>query len=130
MGIVRKQDYWSKDNVIVTPFVSTVMARDHFQNIMTFFHLADNTTYPKKDSDDYDPRLKLGKLFNWLSTSFTEIWSPRKNLSIDEGCIPFKGKVGFKCYNPKNLISTISRATKLSIPQIIIAFNSICMLGH
>ena len=105
MGVVKKEnirDYWSMDSIIETPFVRTVMSRNFFQTILTFFHLADNDIYPK-GSDDYDPREKLGYLFTSLSSSFTVMWIPRQNLSIDEGCIAFKGNISFKYYNPKKI---------------------------
>ena len=106
MGLVKKndvKDYWFKDFVLETPFVQTVMSRDLFLNIMHFFHLADNITYPNKNSDDYDPRLKLGNLYSSSTSSFTTSWVPRQNLTIDEGCVAFKGRVAFKCYNPKKI---------------------------
>ena len=79
MGVVKKEkirDYWSMDSIIETPFVRTVMSRNFFQTILTFFHLADNDIYPKTGSDDYDPRKKLGYLFTLLSSSFTDMWIP------------------------------------------------------
>ena len=102
MGLVKKSDlkhYWSVDTVLETPFVRSVMPRDKFMNILSFFHLNDNNTYAKKGQDGYDPRKKLGELFTSLTRSFAEKWVSRQNLSIDEGCIAFKGRVSFKCYN-------------------------------
>ena len=31
---------------------------------------------------------------------FKSIWVPRREISIDEGTIPFKGRLNFKVYNP------------------------------
>ena len=76
-----------------TPVVHTIMPRDEFLNIMTFFHLSDNAMYPLRGTDGYNPRLKLGKLFTTLTHAFTNLFTPRQNLSIDEGCILFKGHI-------------------------------------
>lgn len=103
MGLVKKPDiknYWSLDEMLETPFVRKLMPRDEFYNILMFFHLCDNTTYPKKGEEGYDPRKKLGELFTRLRESFATCWSPRQHLSVDEGSIPFKGRVSFLCFNP------------------------------
>ena len=58
MGLVKKHDlasYWSIDSVFATPFVCSVMPRDEFENILSVFHLCDNTTFKKKGKDGYDP---------------------------------------------------------------------------
>ena len=35
-----------------------------------------------------------------MQNQFKSIWIPRREVSIDEGTIPFKGRVSFKVYNP------------------------------
>ena len=79
------------------------MSKNEFMNILSFVHLSDNTEYVGKGEVGYDPRKKLGTLFTSLTKSFTEMWLPRRNISIDEGCIAFKGHVNFKCYNAKQI---------------------------
>ena len=106
MGLLRKQNikhYWTTDAMMSTPFVCSIMSCGDFSNIMKFFHLVDNKFYPSKDSPGYDPPKKIGFLFTSLKSSFTSHWTPRQHLAIDEGCIRFKGKIGFKCYNPKKI---------------------------
>ena len=106
MGLVKKsdlEDYWSTDPVLHTPFPRSVMVRDMFENMYTFLHLCDNATYANKGEDGYDPRKKLGLFFTDLVQSFKSAWTPRQHLSIDEGCIGFKGRVSFKCYNPNKI---------------------------
>ena len=100
MGLVRNMIWYHIGLLIVfaTPFV---MERDKFENILSFFHLCDNTTYPKNCEDGYDACKKLGKLFT--SLTFTELWIPHQNLLIDKGCIAFKGRASFKCYNAKKI---------------------------
>ena len=87
------------DEMLATPFVCKLMSRDEY-HIQTFLHLCDNETYLKKTDPEYDPRKKIGFLFTSLCESFRKVWSPRQHLSIDEGSIPLKGRVSFKCYNP------------------------------
>ena len=50
MALVKKSDlkHWSVDAVLDTPFIRSVMPRDEFMNILSFFHLNDDTMYAKK----------------------------------------------------------------------------------
>ena len=103
MGLVQKEDvkmYWSTEELVSTPFFPNIMSRDEYHNHLTFFHLYDNNYYPEREDPDYNPRLKLGNLFSVLSKRFSELWAPHQHLSVDEGCIPFKGHIHFKCFNP------------------------------
>lgn len=103
MGIVKKndiKDYWSCDEVICTPFFAKIMSRDEYHNILTFFHLTNNVDYIRKGSPGYDPRAKLGFFYRHIISRFAAAYIPNQHLSVDEGSIPFKGRVAFKCFNP------------------------------
>ena len=45
----------------------------------------------------------MGSLFDAFCSSFANMWTPRQNLLIDEGCIAFKGCIHFKCYNSSKI---------------------------
>jgi len=47
-----------------------------------------------------DPIGKVRVLIEYLNEKFLKYYSPGEYLSIDEGMIPFMGKVKFKIYNP------------------------------
>ena len=103
MGLIHKnnvKDYWSTEDIISTPCFPKIMLRNEYQNILTFFHLSDNEIYLQKGSPDYDPRKKMGFFYSYITTRFSSLYTPHQHLSVDEGCIPFKGHVSFKCYNP------------------------------
>ena len=100
MGLIHKnnvEDYWSTEDIISTPFFPKIMSRDEYHNILTFFHLSDNEIYPQKGSPDYDPRKKMGFFYLYIMSRFSSLYTPHQHLSVDEGCIPFKGHVSFKC---------------------------------
>ena len=103
MGIVKKdllRSYWSIDSVLSTPFPRTVMSRSEFFNIISFLHCCNAAEYPSKGEPGYNPQKKLGKSITIIKEKFQSVWTPRKQLSIDEGTIPFKGNIHFKVYNP------------------------------
>ena len=94
------QDYWSTDEVLSTPFFPQIMSRDKFMNILTFFHLCNNDNYIPRGQEGYNPVNKLGTIYSVVTGNFSDVWKPGKNICIDEGMIPFRGKVHFKVYNP------------------------------
>ena len=103
MGLVNQeniQDYWSTDEVLSTPFFPQIMSRDKFMNILTFFHLCNNDNYIPRGQEGYNPVNKLGTIYSVVTGNFSDVWKPGKNICIDEGMIPFRGKVHFKVYNP------------------------------
>ena len=123
MGLVQKDNfksYWSIDSVLLTPFVGNVMPRDSLNNLHSFFHLVDNSTYPKKGEPGYDPRKKLGSFYDVTST-FSAMYTPSQKLSIDEGTIGFKGRVSFKWYNP-------SKPQKYNLKTYKLVDSLICIL--
>ena len=67
------------------------MSRDEFLNIFSFIHLCDNKTYVKRGQEGYDPRKKLDFFYEHVTSQLPKIWWPRHYLSVDDGCIPFKG---------------------------------------
>ena len=90
-------------DIFTTHFPAKLLKHDEFFNMFSFLHLCDNATYIKKNQDGYDPRRKLGSFYENVIKVFPKIWLPRQNLSIDERCIPFKGRVHFKCYNSSKI---------------------------
>ena len=103
MGLVKLadlQDYWSTDEIVSTPFFPGVMVRDRFLNILAFFHLNNNDNFIPRGEPDHDPLFKLGKPFLILCTKFHDVYYPHKEISIDEGVIPWRGNIRFRTYNP------------------------------
>ncbi|XP_068680139.1 piggyBac transposable element-derived protein 4-like [Montipora foliosa] len=48
----------------------------------------------------YNPLNKLGAVYNVVTDNFSNVWTPGREICIDEGMIPLRGKVHFKVYNP------------------------------
>ena len=86
------------------------MSGNEFENIFDFLHCCDNSQYPTKGQPGQSPKKKLGFTYEKLAENFLNVWSPHKNIAIDEAAVPFKGRIHFKCYNPnkpdKNGIKT------------------------
>ena len=96
MGIVHKPNiemYWSTDSYYATPIFSQVMKRDRFRLILKFLHFNDNATL---DINNVDRLHKVRPLIEMLREQFHRVYTPGKELSVDESLVLFKGRLKFK----------------------------------
>ena len=103
MGLVVQlelSEYWSTGEVTDTPFFPKLMSRDRFWLLLSFFHLANNANYIRRGLEGYDPLFKLGALFKNLIRRFHRSYTPNRQLSLDEGMVPWRGNLSFRVYNP------------------------------
>lgn len=94
-GIVRMpnlQDYWKKDKMFKTCF-GEYMSRDRFLLILRCLHFADN------DKDDKTDRLfKIRHTIEHFNNKMYSLYSPGKELSLDESMMLWRGRLIFKQY--------------------------------
>ena len=96
------KDYWRNDQHLSVPFISDVMPRNRFLQILSNIHVNDNTAVPNGNTD----RLyKLHPLINTLNNNFTKLSNVSRQVSIDESMIIFKGRSSMKQYNPMKPIT-------------------------
>lgn len=103
MGLVTKPNlssYWSTDPVLSSPFFPSVMSRTRFLQILRYLHFADNTLAPPRDSADYNKLYKIQPFLDLVIARFQEVYTPERQLAIDETLIKFKGKVHFRQFIP------------------------------
>ena len=60
------------------------MSRDHFQSILSNFHVADDTQNPPFGWPGHNPLAKLQPMIDMISASFKTAYKPGKNISVDE----------------------------------------------
>ena len=105
-GILKKnslEQYWSRDSILNMPFFGHYMSRNHFQNILWNLHISSlDETNPPRGEADHDPLFLVRPMVDMMQRNFHTKYRPGKELSLDESTCPFKGRVHFKCYNPKN----------------------------
>ncbi|XP_025162453.1 piggyBac transposable element-derived protein 4-like [Harpegnathos saltator] len=102
MGIVKKariDDYWSTNPLIDTPIFRKTMSRNRFRQILSFLHFSDNNNKP----DNADRLFKVQSIIDYFSKKFKENFNLSQNISIDEGMIPWRGRLNFKVYNPSKI---------------------------
>lgn len=99
MGVLGKPVislYWSTRDIIATPFFGKVMTRDRFQLLLRFLHFNDNS-----ETNKADKLYKIRPIYDSITRSFSKVYTPSINLSIDEAMIRYFGRLSFKTYNPK-----------------------------
>ena len=105
MGILKKnslEQYWSRDSIFNTPFFGYYMSRNCFHNILWNLHICDpNETNPPKEEADHDPLFLVRPMVDMMQRNFCTKYRTGKELSLDKSTCPFKGRVHFKCHNPK-----------------------------
>ena len=96
------EQYWSRDSILNKQFFGHYMSRNHFQNILWNLHISDpDETNPQKGEANHDPLFLVRPMVDMMQRNFCTKYRPGKELSLDESMCPFKGRVHFKCYNPK-----------------------------
>lgn len=74
------------------------MSRDRFMLIMKFLHFTDNEA-----PVDKHPNPKLRKLWSVLTRMtemFQTLYTPERDVSVDESLLRFKGRLSWKQYMP------------------------------
>ncbi|XP_069832245.1 piggyBac transposable element-derived protein 4-like [Dendropsophus ebraccatus] len=103
MGLVKKptiRSYWVSDILYATPMYATIMSRTRFEVLLKFLHFNNNSLCPPAGSADYDRLYKLRPVVSHLNQRFSQLFTPDKELSIDESLVHFKGRLHFKQYLP------------------------------
>ena len=86
MGLIDKKgglaSYWSKDELIATPFFNKCMSRNRFQLLTGFLHFNDNEQMPKNCDDKL---YKITPVYSIMVSKWHELYSLEEHISIDEG---------------------------------------------
>ena len=96
----RTAMYWSADEFYCNPGIKKIMPRNRFDEIKRFLHFSDSSKQVQRGEEGYDRLYKVRCLLDHCKKSFKESYNPRKNLSVDEGMIAFKGHLSFRQYMP------------------------------
>ena len=103
MGLVRKgslEKYWNHGETVKTPFFGTYMGRNTFQAILSNLQVSDSSLDLPRNHHLHDPLFKVRPMLDMMDRTFVQSYKCGRDLSYDEGCCPYKGKIRFRCYNP------------------------------
>ena len=103
MGLVRKgaiEKYWDHGEIVKTPFFGTYMGCNTFQAILSNLQVSDSTADLPRNNPNHDKLFKICLFLDMIDRTFLQSYKPGRDISMDEGCCSYKGRVLFKCYNP------------------------------
>ena len=90
-------DVYSARNVDSREFAKSVLRKRRFLQIFWALHVSP----PSSSSDTFEGRRsKVRQVIDYVIPRFMEYYHLGPNLSADEFTVPFKGRLGFKVYNP------------------------------
>ena len=93
-------DYWSSDIFIGNDGIKQTMIKNRFEEISQFFHLNNSSEEPARGKENLDRLYKCRPALTSILRNAQRCYSPKKNISIDEGMIAFKGRLSFRQYLP------------------------------
>ena len=100
MGMVNKEsieDYWTTKEA---PYFNKCMSKNRFLQILSNLHLSDSAREIPVGREGHDPLYKLRVFITMCSKNFCDIYTPERDLSVDESTCPWKGRLKFRVYNP------------------------------
>jgi hypothetical protein len=89
------QHYWDAQPDLCVCAVKNAMSRNQFQQIKSYLHMVDNSTFVPGTKDKM---WKMKPLYSILNTNFQQFGYFHKRLSVDESMVPYFGKHGLKMF--------------------------------
>ena len=90
----RQDWYWSRKRLLLTPVFQDIMSEYRFSLIMKFLHFANNDEFD--ESTHPVPKLKkIWSVYPALLCNFQKAYTSRRDVSIDESLMAFKGRLGW-----------------------------------
>ena len=104
MGIVNMpsvEHYWSTRWPFCSNNFRSIMSRDRFLLVMKFLHLADNSRMIPRGQPGHSKIFKVEHVVNSLVQNYKSSYIMKKEISVDESMIAYKGRLSFLQYMPK-----------------------------
>ena len=105
MGINKKPQrfmHWD-DSKFQSPWVSNMMAKTRFEELLRIWHWTDTTQMTKEEyiaEKNRDPFFTIKSFCDKLSSKFSHWYNLGQRICIDESCFAYKGRHKCRCYNP------------------------------
>ena len=90
--------YWRHNFFMSTPNVASLMTRDTYLSLDRFFHAFNRRAIPRGNTDCL---IVVRPVLEYIRGRCKNLIVPSRNLSLDEGMMPYKGQLSIKVYNPK-----------------------------
>jgi hypothetical protein len=86
-------DNWSTRRVLHQPIFGETMSRDRFKTISRFLHFSSSV-------EPNDKLRKIRPIIDQFIASYKKVFTPQKEICIDESLIKFRGRLSYIQFNP------------------------------
>ena len=101
MNNYLSRSYWSTKWPFSNSTFSNIMSGRRFELLMSYLHLNDISQMPDRSSPNYDKLYRVRPFLDRIITAFREVYTPSREIAIDESIIGFKGRLSWIQYMPK-----------------------------
>ena len=101
MGIIRLPNvklYLSNENLYKFQLFTNVMTSARYQELSRFVHAFNKLAVP---ADNKDKLILVRPVMEYLQVLCKQHYLPNQELSLDEGIMPYKGRLSIKIYSPQ-----------------------------
>ena len=93
-------DYWKRNKYTYYEPIASRISRDRFRELFRYLHFVDNQSLHQRGTTSYDKLGKVRPLIQYLSRKFMEMYTPNKEVAVDEAMVKFSGRSAIKQYLP------------------------------
>ncbi|XP_025423083.1 piggyBac transposable element-derived protein 4-like [Sipha flava] len=93
----RLNDYWKTHHLFNFSCFSNYMSRDRFLNLLRCFHFSPNIETNNQNLPE-DRLYKIRPLITYFNNKIITIYYPKKELSLDESMVLWRGRLQFRQY--------------------------------
>ena len=91
--------YFTTDKLFETPGFRSIISCDACINLEKFIHFIDNERLP----ENYSKTAKIKPIFDYFVSRFQNLFTPGRDISINESLLLWKGRLSWKQYIPRLL---------------------------
>ena len=107
--------YWRKDPLLHYSPISNRILRWHFREISQYLHFVNNEDLTPQGDPMHDGLGKVRSLIDHLSSRFSSLYDPSKEVAVDKAMIKFQGRSALKQYMPMKPIKCVIKVWVLGI---------------
>jgi len=92
--------YWTTNCFVELPGIRSLIARDRFEIILQYLHVADNSCLLPSGDPNCDKLFKIRPMLDHLIQQWQSAYHPSRDVSVDESIVAFKGRSHMIVYKP------------------------------
>lgn len=99
----RVEELWNtlpSKHLLDFPGIRKVFTRVRFVQILRYLHFCpEGIARGCRENPAFDKLYKVRPLLNHIRMKCIELYNPPRDMALDEGMVPYRGRLGFKQYN-------------------------------